>query len=81
MIVLKENSSTLVKKAIFGDYSGKIKTFCTMTPENPMKQEVSPEENNKLTKQFKSLLKRMNIKYIKIYGIMIIKKRVICCII
>lgn len=68
MKILKENLSTLVKKAIFGDYSGKIKTFCTMTPENPMKREVSPEENNKLTKQFKSLLKRMNIKYAKIYG-------------
>lgn len=65
---LDENSSTQVKKAIFGDYTGKIKTFCTMTPENPQGEYVGAETNNKLLAKFKDYLKSANIKYTKIGG-------------
>ena len=68
IINLDENSSTRFKSALFGDITGKIRTFAILTPENPMMQSSSAEENNKRTKQFKELLKQGSIQYIKIEG-------------
>lgn len=67
-IRITENSSTRVKKALFGDNSGNIKTFAIITPENPMGVQLSVEENNKLTVQFKEDLRRRGISYTKISG-------------
>lgn len=68
IINLDENSSTRFKSALFGDVTGKIRTFAILTPENPMMQSSSAEDNNKRTKQFKELLKQGSIQYIKIEG-------------
>lgn len=68
IINLNENSSTRFKSALFGDVTGKIRTFAILTPENPMMQSTSAEDNNKRTKQFKELLKQGSIQYIKIEG-------------
>lgn len=68
IINLDENSSTRFKSALFGDVTGKIRTFSILTPENPMMQSSSAEDNNKRTKQFKELLKQGSIQYIKIEG-------------
>lgn len=68
IINLDENSSTRFKSALFGDVTGKIRTFAILTPENPMIKQVSAEDNNKRTKQFKELLKQGHIQYIKIEG-------------
>lgn len=66
--LVNENPNTRVKSALFGDNSGKIKTFAVMTAENPLAKELSAEENNKLTKSFMKRLKSMGLQYIKIAG-------------
>lgn len=68
MKVIKENSSTRLKRSLFGDASKKIKTFGIMTAENPMGKEASAEYNNKAQNILKQLLKQMNIQYIKQIG-------------
>lgn len=65
---LNENSNTRLKKALFGDASGKIKTFAVMTPENPDAKTIPAEKNNKLLALFKVYLKQMHIQYIPIEG-------------
>lgn len=65
---ISENSSTRVKKALFGDNTEKIKTFAIMTPENPLGKELSAEENNKRLKDFKNDLRQRGIQYTKITG-------------
>lgn len=65
---INENSNTRVKSALFGDVSGKIKTFAIMTPENPMGVEASAPDNNKALKTFKSTLKGGAVQYVPIEG-------------
>ena len=65
---INANSNTRVKKALFGDITGKIKTFAILSPENPMGMKISSAENNKRIKQLKQYLKEMNIQYIPIEG-------------
>ena len=54
---------------MFDDVTGKIKTWALLTPENPMAQKSTPEENNKRLKEFKDLMKRMCIHYIPVEGL------------
>ena len=49
-------SSGKIKKALFGDYTNKIRTFAILTAENPMGIEITPQENNKLSKEFGEIL-------------------------
>lgn len=65
---LNENSNTRVKGALFGDASGKIKTWAILTPENPLGKLLTPQENNKRLKSFKSALKKLNLTYTPIEG-------------
>lgn len=68
MRIIKENSSTRIKSALYGDVTGKIRTFGIMTPENPMGVQYSNEDNNKLHKAFKEILSKMHVQYIKQLG-------------
>ena len=68
MKVLKENSSTRLKKALFGDITGKISTFALLTAENPLGKEISAEENNKRTKRLKEYCKKLGIQYVPVEG-------------
>lgn len=68
MKVLKENSSTRLKKALFGDVTGKISTFALLTAENPLGKEISAEENNKRTKRLKVYCKKLGIQYVPVEG-------------
>jgi len=68
MKVLKENSSTRLKKALFGDITGKISTFALLTAENPLGKEISAEENNKRTKRLKWYCKKLGIQYVPVEG-------------
>ena len=65
---IEENTSTRVKKSLFGDVTKKIKTFAILTAENPMGKELSAADNNKNIEELKRLLKRMSIQYIPIEG-------------
>lgn len=65
---MNENGSTRFKSALFGDITGKIRTFAIMTPENPNGETVDAQLNNKLVKGFKSTLKTVYIQYIPIEG-------------
>ena len=65
---LNENSSTRVKSALFGDVTGKIKTWAIITPENPLGKEATPQENNKRIDNFKYALKKLNLTYTRIEG-------------
>lgn len=57
-----------VKRALFGDYRHKIKTFGIMTAENPMGNELTPEENNKRTEELKNYCSKIHCQYIPIKG-------------
>ena len=65
---LNENSNTRLKSALFGDVSGKIKTFAIMTAENPMKIKTNAQKNNEFTKSFKTNLSSHHIQYIPVEG-------------
>lgn len=65
---ISEGPSTRIKKTLFGDYSGKIRTFAVLSAENPMGMKNSAEENNKATKELKQKLKEMAIQYVPIEG-------------
>ena len=41
-----EGRLTHIKKAIYGDKTGKIKTFAIISPNNPMGESARPEENS-----------------------------------
>lgn len=62
------NEKNEVKRAIFGDYKHKIKTFAIFTAENPMGMALEPQENNKRTAELKQYLNRMHIQYVPIDG-------------
>ena len=64
-----------VKRALYGDYKHKIKTFAIMSPENPMGVSVSPTDNNKLVSEFKSVCRKMNIQIVPINGMFDIGER------
>ena len=65
---IDENRSTNVKRALFGDATGKIKTFAILTAENPGRMEYSAEENNKRTDRLKQMFKQANVQYTPIQG-------------
>lgn len=57
-----------VKNALFGDTSGKIKTFAIISPENPMGISYSRKENEKRLIQFKNDLRFGSYSYTQIKG-------------
>lgn len=67
---LEENSNRYrrLKKALFGDPSGKIRTFAVITPENPMGEPASSEENKKALKTFKTGLRYSGLTYTPLRG-------------
>lgn len=69
IMALNENSSTRLKSALFGDASGKIKTWALLSAENALGQPLSPQENNKRTKNLKDQLGRMHIQYVPVEGV------------
>lgn len=65
---LNEKKSTRVKNVLYGDVTGKIKTFAILTAENPMAKEFTNEENNKRTDSLKNDMRKMGVQYIPIQG-------------
>ena len=63
-----ENPNSRVKQALFGDSSGKIRTFAVLSAENPMGMKNSATENNKNTAELKSKLKELGVQYVPIEG-------------
>ena len=63
-----ENPNSRVKQALFGDSSGKIRTFAVLSAENPMGMKNSASENNKNTAELKSKLKELGVQYVPIDG-------------
>lgn len=63
-----ENKGTRVKSALFGDTSGKIKTFAVLSAENPMDMKNTAFENNKNTNELRQKLKDMGLQYVLIEG-------------
>lgn len=57
-----------VKRALFGDYKHKIRTFAIFTAENPMGKALPPDENNKRTEELKKIFNKMHLQYIPING-------------
>ena len=57
-----------VKNALFGDTSGKIKTFAIISPENPMGINYSREENEERLMRFKNDLRFGSYSYTQIKG-------------
>lgn len=71
---LKIEESNELKRALFGDYKHRIKTFAIFTAENPMGRSLPPEENNKRTERLKQMLSKAHLQYIPINGRFIIGK-------
>lgn len=67
-IKIDENESSRFKKALFGDYSNKIKTFAILSAENPNGIQAPVKVNNENTRKFKILLKEMGLQYIPLIG-------------
>lgn len=65
---IDENSSTRVKRALFGDDTGKIKTFAILTAENPNSMKLSRKDNKSKMMDFKTRLKNLGLQYTKIQG-------------
>lgn len=65
---INENPNSRVKQALFGDSSGKIRTFAVLSAENPMGMKNSVAENNKNTAELKSKLKELGVQYVPIEG-------------
>ena len=63
-----ENPNSRVKQALFGDSSGKIRTFAVLSAENPMGMKNSAAENNKNTAELKSKLTELGVQYVPIEG-------------
>ena len=61
-----ENPNSRVKQALFGDSSGKIRTFAVLSAENPMGMKNSAAQNNKNTAELKSKLKELGVQYVPI---------------
>lgn len=57
-----------VKNALFGDTSGKIKTFAIISPENPMGMNYSRKENEERLMRFKNDLRFGSYSYTQIKG-------------
>lgn len=53
-----ESKLTHIKKAIYGDKTGKIKTFAIISADNPMGESVNSIENNISRKRMKGYLGR-----------------------
>ena len=69
------NESGEIKRALYGDYKHKIKTFAIMSPENPMGVASSPMDNNKSVSDFKSICRTMNIQILPINGMFNVGER------
>ena len=65
---IEENKSTRIKRALYGDSTGKIRTFAILSAENPNDTQLSSEENNKRTERLKRIFKQMGIQYIPFQG-------------
>lgn len=66
-MIITENTMTRLKTILLGK-DPRIKQFVIGTPENPMGQELPPQENNKRCSEFESEMKILHIPYIKIIG-------------
>ena len=62
------NESNEVRRALYGDYRHKIKTFGIFTAENPLGNSLAPDENNRLTNQLKGILSKSHLQYVPISG-------------
>lgn len=56
-IVAVENKLTRIKRAIYGDPTGRIRTFAILSADNPMGKKADPQDNNINRKRIKSILK------------------------
>lgn len=57
-----------VKSALFGDNTGKIKTFAVLSAENPMSVKLSRHENKERMDRIESDMKNLGLQYTKITG-------------
>lgn len=64
---IKENTQTRFKKAMYGVLPG-VKSFVIITPENPMGNKLSKQENMKKIESFKEYLKDGRYRYIRVNG-------------
>ena len=67
---LEENSNRFrrLRRALFGDETGKIKTFAILSPENPMGIEANPEDNQRSMDELKKALRIAGLVYTPIRG-------------
>ena len=67
---LDENSNRFrrLRRALFGDDTGKIKTFAILSPENPMGIEATSEENTRALNELKKTLRILGLTYTPIRG-------------
>ena len=67
---IEENSNRYrrLKRALFGDDTGKIRTFAILTPENPMGVEATPAENKKAVDELKRSLRILGLTYTPVRG-------------
>ena len=63
--IIKLNTS---EKALFGDITGKIKTFAILTEENPAPHTPSRKDSKCEMMNFKTRLKKMGLQYTNIQG-------------
>jgi hypothetical protein len=67
---LDENSNRFrrLRRALFGDETGKIKTFAILSPENPMGIEATSVENRQSLDELKKALRILGLTYTPIRG-------------
>ena len=61
------STESKLKKTLYGNKNN-IFTFCIGTPENPMAQRQTDEENERLRKEFETDLKRLRLHFYRIEG-------------
>lgn len=67
---MDENSNRYrrLKRALFGDSTGKIRTFAIISPENPDGKQLTPSENKARLSTFKTGLKMGHFVYVPLKG-------------
>lgn len=73
---IEENSNRYrrLKRALFGDDTGKIRTFAILTSENPMAEVSTPADNKKALDDLKKTLRILGLTYTPIKGSYITKE-------
>lgn len=62
-------SSIKVKRALFGDYYNKVRTFAILSAENPHNKQLTPQENNYRTEKLKSAFREYVLQYKPLQGV------------